>query len=125
MRDRHYFFVLVKSSLIKNSFFIGFELLSEKSECSGAELSKSYHSSIESCAKSCRNHSGLFAYGKKPHRCKNGRCNCICEIVVEQTGRCDQVSNVNYDLYRYIESSDNATLYLPGKLNFVSKKSLV
>ena len=78
--------------------------VADKSECSGSEISKPLAKDIESCAKSCKGISYMFAFGTSDWgtiRCFPEGCKCYCETAANKDGTCNLVSHNGMRLFKY------------------------
>ena len=107
-------------------FCVDFKLVKSSVEClddeehGKLEISKGKVSSLEQCAKACRDVSSLFIYGKKGSKstaCDEDGCSCICEVSVDANDECLKEKEVDtFDLYRYVKRG------MPG-LNIIFKNT--
>ena len=89
-----------------NVGFLGWELVAEKKECSGSEISKGKQSSLEDCAEQCGGMASMFIFGTKDYgtiRCNDVGCGCLCETSATTDGLCDQVDHNGFRLYKYVD----------------------
>ena len=83
---------------------IGWNIVSEKKECTGSEIHKGKFSTTEECATQCSGISFMFIFGTNDFgttRCSNEGCDCFCETSSVSPGSCDTQTNDGYRLYKY------------------------
>ena len=91
--------------LFNSCYLSGWELVAEKKECDGSEVSKGKKSSLEDCATECRGTASVFAFGTNDYgtiRCNDAGCTCLCETSATVDGSCDQVNHNGFRLYKYL-----------------------
>ena len=92
--------------------FLGFSLVAEKKECSGAEENKGRMKSIEQCADACNGVSTMFIFGTNDFvshsfSCNDNGCKCWCETSAKDDGTCDIIKDEWYRLYKLTEFRKN------------------
>ena len=80
-------------------------MVAEKKKCVGREFHSGLKATLQECADSCRGTSSMFAYGANDlgdNSCYSSYgCICICELAASDNGKCKQVGNPGYRLYKY------------------------
>ena len=87
-------------------YLVGWKLVAEKVECSGAEVEAAplTHLDLGSCAEGCKDKSSMFIFGTNDYgvtRCGEKGCSCICELAASLDGTCQRTGHNGYRLYRY------------------------
>ena len=105
----HYPILSKISSSLTVSIFQGYQMVADKKECKGREISQWYVSQLPDCAKKCKGKSSMFAYGRSipkhsKNRCNASGCMCLCETDGNSAGKCSsgQVTHEGYSLYKFI-----------------------
>ena len=83
----------------------GWELVEDKTECGGEEISKGRQPSVKDCAIQCEGVASMFVLGTNDYgtiRCNDNGCKCFCETSANTDGSCDQVDHKGYRLYKYV-----------------------
>ena len=95
------------SRVSKYSFlFLEFNLVAEKHECDGEEVSGCLQTTLEDCALACYNISSMFIYGNllsdaTDTRCWGNKCRCMCETAATSDRKCTRSPTISYNLYAY------------------------
>ena len=93
--------------------------MATSSKCPGGNYKEAM--SLSSCADTCKGKSSMFALatfefgeyrhcwggflgigsGCHPYRCRDGGCECVCEVDARKDGTCEHKEEKGYNLYRY------------------------
>ena len=89
------------------------KLIAEKKSCVGSSRFMEWFSTIDGCAKYCKDKASMFTFGTndfgfKPDQCEinrwtNGKmaCKCFCKTAASNAGKCNQKDSLGYRLYGY------------------------
>ena len=79
----------------------GLTRIAVSQDCKDSFTAKGYIKTLDDCGQACFGLSStVFTYGKTDARCTPIGCKCFC-FHTPKKGKCEQVGNSNYDIYRF------------------------
>ena len=80
------------------------------------------HHAVEACAKRCNGVASMF----RVRMCKNGLCDCVCEVGASHEGTCFRVTQHSHRLFRYVSKGMNVctSFNFKWKLKISSRMAL-
>ena len=76
-------------------------LVAEKTSCGAAKKGKGKQKNADNCAELCKEeNSPMFSFGRSETYYSQY---CFCEIGANQNGTCREMTDIRYDLFKYVE----------------------
>ena len=102
---------------------LDYELVAERTSCTGTYTRDCDYSSPEQCALGCRGASFMFTFGVEGnYSCAEGMCRCYC-MLSSTEGSCVQKSQPAFNLYKITSSmpAPSTAVKPPSKYIYLSK----
>ena len=103
---------------------LDFELVAERTTCTGTGTRDCDQSSPEQCALGCRGASSMFVFGVEgKYSCAAGMCRCYCYMFSATEGSCVQESHHAFDVYKITSPmpAPSTAVKPPSKYIYLSK----